>query len=282
MNRRGLLQGATVIIPFLSGIWSWVLGPARGQGAVRSPSRVRPGDPAWPSEADWNRLSRDVGGRLVKVRSPLAACTVAPIEPRLRSGVQGSEEPVLPRRRGRADAVSWLGRRLDVETERVCGGRPDDGRCRRRGQFRPRAQSAARRESRRPQLPGHIQRGRLPADLDPRDECDHRARCVRRCRLRGTPRAAASGHGRGGRDLGPGLRSRHDAGGPLRPGRRLHDRGRRRPDPERRLRKLLEGLWDGGGEPAGSRDRHRRWRREDRERLHQSGPVLGTQGRRWR
>jgi FAD/FMN-containing dehydrogenase len=78
MNRRGLLQRAAVTIPFLSGIWSRVLGPARGQGAVQSQSRVRPGDPAWPSEASWDRLSRDVGGRLVKVRSPLAACTDAP------------------------------------------------------------------------------------------------------------------------------------------------------------------------------------------------------------
>jgi FAD/FMN-containing dehydrogenase len=78
MNRRGVLQGATVIIPFLSGIYSWVLGPARSQGAVRAQSRVRPGDPAWPSEADWNRLSRGVGGRLVEVRSPLADCIDAP------------------------------------------------------------------------------------------------------------------------------------------------------------------------------------------------------------
>jgi FAD/FMN-containing dehydrogenase len=78
MNRRGLLQRAAVTIPFLSGIWSRVLGPARGRGAVQSQSRVRPGDPAWPSEASWDRLSRDVGGRLVKVRSPLAACTDAP------------------------------------------------------------------------------------------------------------------------------------------------------------------------------------------------------------
>jgi FAD/FMN-containing dehydrogenase len=81
MNKRGLLQGAAVIIPFLSGIWSWVLGPAQAQGTVRSQSRVRPGDPAWPSDDDWNRLSRDVGGWLVKVQSPLAACTAAPSSP---------------------------------------------------------------------------------------------------------------------------------------------------------------------------------------------------------
>ena len=78
MNRRALLQRAAVTIPFLSGMWSSLLGPRRGLGAVRSFARVRPGDPAWPSEASWNRLSRDVGGRLVKVQSPLAACINAP------------------------------------------------------------------------------------------------------------------------------------------------------------------------------------------------------------
>jgi FAD/FMN-containing dehydrogenase len=78
MNRRRLLRRAAVAIPFLAGIWSWLLGPTRGRGAVPAHSRVRPGDPAWPSEADWNRLGRDVRGRLVKVRSPLAACTDVP------------------------------------------------------------------------------------------------------------------------------------------------------------------------------------------------------------
>ena len=79
MNRRGLLQRAARIAPFLSGIWSWLPGPARGQTAVRS--RVRPGDPAWPSQADWDRLSREVGGRLIEVRSPLATCLEAPSSP---------------------------------------------------------------------------------------------------------------------------------------------------------------------------------------------------------
>jgi FAD/FMN-containing dehydrogenase len=35
---------------------------------------VRLGDPAWPSEASWDQLDRDVEGRLIKVRSPLADC----------------------------------------------------------------------------------------------------------------------------------------------------------------------------------------------------------------
>jgi FAD/FMN-containing dehydrogenase len=81
MNRRDLLQRAAVTIPFLSGVRSWLLRPTRGRAAVRSHARVRPGDPAWPSQASWDRLSRDVGGRLFKVRSPLAACTDAPSNP---------------------------------------------------------------------------------------------------------------------------------------------------------------------------------------------------------
>ncbi len=115
----------------------------------------------------------------------IAACRLhgSAIEPRLRRGLQGVEEPLLPRRRDRADAVAGLGRRLDVEAERLRGGRPDDRRRRRRGQFRPRAQSAARREGRRPQLPGHIQRRRLAADLDAKDERRHPARRFHRRRL---------------------------------------------------------------------------------------------------
>jgi FAD/FMN-containing dehydrogenase len=37
-------------------------------------SRIRPGDPAWPDEANWARLNSAVGGRLSKVASPLAGC----------------------------------------------------------------------------------------------------------------------------------------------------------------------------------------------------------------
>ena len=282
MKRRGLLQRAAVTMPFLSGMWSWLLGPARGWGAVGSHSRVRPGDPGWPSEASWNRLRRDVGGRLVKVQSPLAACTDAPSSADCAQVFKELKNPYyLGDEIGLTQSLGWV----DAWTSRpkcVRGGRADDGGCRRRGQFRPRAQSASRREGRRPQLPRHIQCGRLTADLDAKDERCDRARRVHRRRLHRTPRAAAGGHGRGGCDLGPGLRCGHDEGGPLCPGRRLPDRWRCRPDPKWRLRKFLESVWDGCGEPVGGRDRHRRWRGEDRQRLHQSGPVLGSQGRRWR
>jgi FAD/FMN-containing dehydrogenase len=40
--------------------------------------RVRPGDAAWPSAADWKDLDARIGGRLVEVRSPVEACRAAP------------------------------------------------------------------------------------------------------------------------------------------------------------------------------------------------------------
>jgi FAD/FMN-containing dehydrogenase len=67
LNRRRLL-GTLAGLPFMTGL-------AHGASAAAQPqARVRLGDPAWPSEASWDQLDRDVGGRLIKVRSPLADC----------------------------------------------------------------------------------------------------------------------------------------------------------------------------------------------------------------
>jgi FAD/FMN-containing dehydrogenase len=81
MNRRRLLQAAGGAVPFLPALWSWALASAPTATPARSRSRVRPGDSAWPSEASWDRLSRDVGGRFLKVQSPLAACLDPPSNP---------------------------------------------------------------------------------------------------------------------------------------------------------------------------------------------------------
>jgi hypothetical protein len=55
-----------------------MFAPTQAARAARSSSRVRPGDPGWPSQADWDRLSREVGGRLITVQSALAVCIGAP------------------------------------------------------------------------------------------------------------------------------------------------------------------------------------------------------------
>jgi FAD/FMN-containing dehydrogenase len=66
-SRRRLLK-ISAGFPFVTGL------VGRASAASRPQARVRLGDPAWPSEASWNQLDRDVGGRLIKVRSPLADC----------------------------------------------------------------------------------------------------------------------------------------------------------------------------------------------------------------
>ncbi len=78
MRRRHFLARAAAIPALaLDGFRSWArAAPDADPGqAIR---RVRPGDPSWPSAANWDRLSRKVGGRLIKVQSPLEACRAAP------------------------------------------------------------------------------------------------------------------------------------------------------------------------------------------------------------
>lgn len=70
MNRRKFLQ-TVAAIPLISNL-------VNGVGPNVPFRRVRPGDRLWPSEAKWQSLSDAVGGRLIKVESPLAGCQKAP------------------------------------------------------------------------------------------------------------------------------------------------------------------------------------------------------------
>jgi hypothetical protein len=76
MNRRRVLK-AIAGLPFVKALWP---AAAKAAEAARPASRVRPGEPAWPSEASWEQLNREVGGRLIKVRSPLSAYVGAPFD----------------------------------------------------------------------------------------------------------------------------------------------------------------------------------------------------------
>jgi FAD/FMN-containing dehydrogenase len=72
MTRKSFLKRLAAL-PILSAIWRYL--PARASDA--SPNlpvtRVRPSDAAWPDVASWEKLNETVGGRLLKVESPLAA-----------------------------------------------------------------------------------------------------------------------------------------------------------------------------------------------------------------
>lgn len=74
MPRRRLLRMATALP------WAplTALAGAGEQPARPTQTRVRPGDPDWPSAAEWQRLRRQTGGRLSVIDSPLMACRATP------------------------------------------------------------------------------------------------------------------------------------------------------------------------------------------------------------
>ena len=115
MNRRQLMRIATTW-PLLS--WFAALPAAWGAtpGAQgRALKRNLPGDPAWPGEAAWSQLGAAVGGRLVKLASPLETCVSAPASAactelfkELKNPYFIGDNPALTQTSGWADA--WTSR----------------------------------------------------------------------------------------------------------------------------------------------------------------------------
>ena len=70
MNRRAFFRRLAAI-PFLGVLWR---GSAKSTDASSSVRRVRPSDPSWPTAETWEKLNQEVGGHLIRVESPLAAC----------------------------------------------------------------------------------------------------------------------------------------------------------------------------------------------------------------
>ncbi|MHA6205204.1 FAD-binding protein [Dyella soli] len=76
MRRRDLLKAALTlpVLPWLVAPTFTAATQAAGRlGVLRS--RVRPGQPGWPTVAQWDQLKKTVGGRLQALRSPFEACT---------------------------------------------------------------------------------------------------------------------------------------------------------------------------------------------------------------
>jgi FAD/FMN-containing dehydrogenase len=110
VTRRDFLRGAVALGGLPLGCAPSTTGPLPS-GIPSGPARrVRPGDPAWPSAASWDRLNRDVGGRLISVESPLAACRAAPTSPacaevlrRLKNPYYLGDQPGLTQTSGWVD-----------------------------------------------------------------------------------------------------------------------------------------------------------------------------------
>ena len=103
LSRRRLLE-TLAGLPFMSGLASGA------SAAAQSKTRVRPGDPAWPSEASWDQLSREVEGRLIKVRSPFADCVSGSFDANCEQTFKELKNPYyLGDEVGLTQSLGWVG-----------------------------------------------------------------------------------------------------------------------------------------------------------------------------
>lgn len=71
--------------------------------------RVRPADLAWPSAAKWEKLKQEVGGRLIKVQSPLADCAGAPESAGCRKVIHNLQTPFyIGDQAGATQTTGWV------------------------------------------------------------------------------------------------------------------------------------------------------------------------------
>src|SRR6185503_13734435 len=105
MNRRDLLK-AVVTLPLLPLLMrsGGALAHGAGKLATALRSRVRPGQPGWPTAAEWNRLKQDVGGRLLKLEPPFAQGAASPALKQLDNPFAVGDNPALTQTSGWADA----------------------------------------------------------------------------------------------------------------------------------------------------------------------------------
>ena len=129
MNRREVLRAA-LAIPFLSGVMTGgvasALAAVGGTATDGLRSRVRPGDPGWPSAVEWTRLKQDVGGRLLKLESPFANCTATSVTAACSEALKHiknpyyiGDQPALTQTSGWADAWTSQPSAYAVAAERT-------------------------------------------------------------------------------------------------------------------------------------------------------------------
>lgn len=280
-DRRGFLRTIAAALTLVPVLFSWLFAPARATGATRSLSRIRPGDAAWPSAASWTRLSESVGGRLVEVRSPLAVCVDAPSSTACAHLFQELKNPYfLGDEVGLTQTLGWV----DAWTSQpsvyaVAAQTTNDVVA---------AVNFARKNNLRLVVKGggHSYQGTSNAA----DSLLIWTRGMQAITLH----SEFIGEGCAGQYLAQpavtieaGAIWGHVYDAVLtKSGRYVQGGGCMTVGVagliQSGLRKLFQSLRSGGSGPTGSRDRHGGRRGEDRQCLHESGPVLGDQRWRWR
>ena len=107
MRRRNVLKGLAAFVALQPLLLSRFAAKAATASGL---SRVRPGDPTWPSDESWAQLGREVGGRLIKVRSPLAGCVGASPDAACAQLVKEVKNPYyLGDEVGLTQSLGWVG-----------------------------------------------------------------------------------------------------------------------------------------------------------------------------
>jgi len=72
-------------------------------------ARCRPGQPCWPSEADWQQLRARLRGALEPVQSPLAPCRADPASEACTTTLRSMKNPFyLQDQPGGTETAGWL------------------------------------------------------------------------------------------------------------------------------------------------------------------------------
>jgi FAD/FMN-containing dehydrogenase len=110
MNRRNLLRHLAAI-PVLLDLWPNLANaaPAAIPSAKLPTRRVRPSDANWPTPASWENLRRQVGGHLLQVPSPLAACQSAFNEAACQTALKNLRNPFyIGDQPGASQTTGWV------------------------------------------------------------------------------------------------------------------------------------------------------------------------------
>ncbi|HEX9108137.1 MAG TPA: FAD-binding oxidoreductase [Longimicrobiales bacterium] len=104
MQRRKLLRGAAVLS--LAALAPWQVRAAAPTRAMR---RVRPGDPGWPTPAQWQQLNAATGDSLLSVQPLFAACSGGAASAACQEVLSGMRNPFYLGDHPAATQVSgWL------------------------------------------------------------------------------------------------------------------------------------------------------------------------------
>jgi FAD/FMN-containing dehydrogenase len=104
MLRRQLLKGAACL-----SCATIASAPRAAFAAATNLRRIRPSDPAWPTQTQWDDLKRAVGGRLVRPQTVWAACETQPETPQCLASLKDIQNPfALGDNPGGTQVSGWL------------------------------------------------------------------------------------------------------------------------------------------------------------------------------